>query len=79
VQVRVVAGDDAVDVLVQDEPARVAAASRSSSAGQSESGHGVLGMRERAAAHGGRLDAGPSGRGGWRVAAHLPLPREDRS
>jgi signal transduction histidine kinase len=79
VQVRVVAGSEAVDLLVEDQPTGVAAAPRSSSAGQSQSAHGVLGMRERAAAHGGRLDAGPSGRGGWRVAAHLPLPREDRA
>lgn len=36
------------------------------------SGHGVMGMRERVAAVGGRLTAGPAGRG-WRVEAVLPL------
>jgi len=35
------------------------------------SGRGLSGMRERAAAYGGRLDAGPAPDGGWRV--HLRL------
>jgi signal transduction histidine kinase len=35
------------------------------------SGRGLSGMRERAAAYGGRLDAGPRPDGGWRV--HLQL------
>ena len=35
------------------------------------SGRGLSGMRERAAAYGGRLDAGPGPDGGWRV--HLRL------
>jgi signal transduction histidine kinase len=34
-------------------------------------GHGILGMRERAALLGGRLEAGPAG-GGFRVHARLP-------
>jgi signal transduction histidine kinase len=36
-------------------------------------GHGLIGMRERAAAHGGEFDAGPSERGGFRVRARLPV------
>jgi signal transduction histidine kinase len=36
-------------------------------------GSGIAGMRERAAALGGRLDAGPGPGGGFRVSAHLPL------
>jgi signal transduction histidine kinase len=36
-------------------------------------GSGILGMRERAAALGGRLIAGPGPRGGFRVSAHLPF------
>jgi signal transduction histidine kinase len=36
-------------------------------------GNGITGMRERAAALGGRLDAGPGPAGGFRVAARLPL------
>jgi signal transduction histidine kinase len=30
-------------------------------------------MRERAAALGGTLEAGPAAAGGWRVAAELPV------
>ncbi|MCX4993602.1 histidine kinase [Streptomyces sp. NBC_00568] len=36
------------------------------------SGRGMPGMRERAAAVGGTLTAGPGPGGGWRVTAHLP-------
>jgi signal transduction histidine kinase len=39
-------------------------------------GHGLIGMRERVAVFGGRLDAGPTPGGGFRVSAHLPV--EDR-
>jgi len=38
-----------------------------------EDGFGVVGMRERATALGGSLDAGPSDVGGWVVRAELPL------
>ncbi|GAB2739153.1 sensor histidine kinase [Salinifilum aidingensis] len=41
------------------------------------SGHGVLGMRERAALYGGDLEAGPRPEGGWRVRARLPLRSEN--
>jgi signal transduction histidine kinase len=36
-------------------------------------GHGIAGMRERAAAVGGRLEAGPSADGGFLVRARLPF------
>jgi signal transduction histidine kinase len=36
-------------------------------------GHGIAGMRERAALVGGSLDAGPDPAGGFRVCARLPL------
>jgi signal transduction histidine kinase len=41
------------------------------------SGHGLLGMRERAAAVGGRLRHGPASTGGFLVEAHLPALTED--
>ena len=37
-------------------------------------GTGIRGMRERAAALGGTLDAGPASGGGFRVTARLPVP-----
>ena len=37
-------------------------------------GHGLVGMRERAVAYGGCVDAGPSPSGGWAVRATLPVP-----
>ena len=36
-------------------------------------GHGIIGMRERAAMLGGSLDAGPTAGGGFRVTAVLPV------
>jgi signal transduction histidine kinase len=39
-------------------------------------GHGIIGMRERAAMLGGRLDAGPTEDGGFRVRAVLPVSHD---
>ena len=39
----------------------------------SGSGHGIVGMRERAALFGGELEAGPAAGGGFLVRARLPL------
>lgn len=42
----------------------------------SGSGHGLRGMRERAAAAGGTIEIGPGPAGGFRVAARFPLDSE---
>jgi signal transduction histidine kinase len=41
-------------------------------------GHGLIGMRERAAVHGGKLTAGPAPNGGFLVRARLPLGTVER-
>jgi signal transduction histidine kinase len=46
--------------------------------GASGGGHGLLGMRERAAALGGSCEAGRAPGGGWRVQARIPIDQEDR-
>ncbi len=65
VEVRLTRGCDAVGVTVTDDGA--------GSGPAPGSGDGLTGMRERAAALGGRLEAGPLPGGGFRVAARLPL------
>jgi signal transduction histidine kinase len=41
-------------------------------------GHGLTGMRERAAAFAGSLEAGPAPEGGWRIRVLLAAPDADR-
>jgi signal transduction histidine kinase len=48
-------------------------AGRDGAAAEYGGGHGIIGMRERAAMLGGHLRAGPSGDGGFLVTAALPL------
>jgi signal transduction histidine kinase len=59
-------GPHRLDLLVDDDGPATAT-------GQSGGGNGLVGMRERAAALGGSVQAGPRGDGGFRVRARLPL------
>jgi signal transduction histidine kinase len=75
------AGPASASVSVKYEPDRVTVAVVDDGPGCAEdgparpagSGHGIAGMRERASAVGGELEAGPRRFGGFRVRASLPL------
>jgi signal transduction histidine kinase len=64
-RVRIRYAPDTVDIEVVDD-------GRGPGTGRA-GGHGIAGMRERAALYGGSLDAGPLPGGGFRVAASLPV------
>ncbi|GAA2018358.1 histidine kinase [Catenulispora yoronensis] len=66
-EVRVECSAGAVEVDVSDS------GPSSPIAGNALPGHGISGMRERAAAYGGRLRAGPLRGGGWGVQTRLEL------
>jgi signal transduction histidine kinase len=70
---RVVVRYSALDVELEivDDGSRAPAAVNGS-------GHGLIGMRERTALYGGRLDAGPRAGGGFAVRATLPLTGASR-
>jgi signal transduction histidine kinase len=59
---------EALSLSVEDAGTALAQGSR-----RTPEGHGIVGMRERVAALGGRLSAGPGPQGGYRVVAELPL------
>jgi len=65
-RVRVTRADDALVIEVDDDGGDEA------STAPPGAGQGVRGMRERAQAAGGTLEAGPQAGGGWRVVATLP-------
>ncbi|MBV8196382.1 MAG: sensor histidine kinase [Candidatus Dormibacteraeota bacterium] len=67
--VRLVYEDDALAIKVSDD-------GRGDSTGTG-GGHGLVGMRERAALFGGTVEAGPAPGGGFAVAATLPLGHRD--
>jgi signal transduction histidine kinase len=58
---------DAVELTVVDD-------GRGAGPSPGSGGHGLVGMRERAALYGGSLDAGPRPGGGFAVRAVLPTP-----
>jgi signal transduction histidine kinase len=68
--VRLVCGREELVVVVVDDGAGMPAAKAEQ---EGAVGHGLAGMRERAAAYGGRLSAGPRPGGGWQVVAMLSL------
>jgi signal transduction histidine kinase len=68
-EVRVAIGPDGVRIRVTDDGGPAARAGVPASPGQ----HGIIGMRERAAAFGGRLEAAPAPGGGFAVTAFLPV------
>jgi signal transduction histidine kinase len=64
-------GEDAVEVEVVDD-------GRGPSANGGERGHGIIGMRERAALFGGELRVGPAAGRGFSVQARIPLEEAAR-
>ncbi|MEU9450465.1 ATP-binding protein, partial [Streptomyces sp. NPDC048277] len=79
------AADTAVSVLVAVEPGAVPAVrigvedsgpalAPPPGADREGGGHGLVGMRERAALYGGQVSSGPNSRGGWTVRARLLPP-----
>jgi signal transduction histidine kinase len=58
---------DVLQVVVSDDGRRRA---------DGRGGHGLVGMRERTALLGGRLEAGPVASGGFRVLATIPYAPE---
>jgi signal transduction histidine kinase len=63
-------GPETLNVEVTDDGHASAAANGD------DQGRGLIGMRERAAAYGGKVEVGSNGSGGFRVAATFPLLRE---
>ena len=58
-----------VDIVVTDD-------GRGGDPTSASAGHGLVGMRERAACYGGTIEAGPLAEGGWRVATRLRYDTE---
>jgi signal transduction histidine kinase len=71
--VRVGIGHAGVRIRVTDTGEDPWAGAASLAKGNGAGGHGIAGMRERAAIFGGTLEAGPLPAGGFQVAAFLPV------
>jgi signal transduction histidine kinase len=68
-------GDESVEIEVEDDGRGAAApASPTQPFPTAGSGYGITGMQERAAAVGGRVEAGAKPGGGFLVRARLPIP-----
>lgn len=70
--VSVLRGEGVLELSVDNAPPRGSAPDGVDAVDGLGSGRGVTGMKERAAAVGGELTAGPAPGGGWRVRATLP-------
>jgi signal transduction histidine kinase len=66
--------DDTIELVVRDD-GRGPYPGANGARGPHETGHGLVGMRERVALHDGTLAAGPLEAGGWAVRAILPVER----
>jgi signal transduction histidine kinase len=75
VRVQVAYRPDSLALEIRNDA--VASVLVASGAREAGGGHGLVGMRERATMLGGSLDAGPTGDGGFRVAAVLPVRRPE--
>ena len=75
VQVKLYYGDAALVIEVRNSncPAGIQATWGQNGEAGPDGGHGIIGMRERAAMLGGHLSAGPTGDGEFLVTAALPL------
>ncbi|MCW2141734.1 Histidine kinase [Actinoplanes cyaneus] len=65
--VTITAGQDAISVRVTDSGPADDTVAR----GPAGTGHGIVGIRERAGLYGGTVTAGPDGRGGWTIDVTL--------
>jgi signal transduction histidine kinase len=77
VQVQVTYRPDGLALEVRNDAAPLAPALVATGDRAAGGGHGIIGMRERAAMLGGSLDAGPTEDGGFQVTAVLPMSPED--
>lgn len=77
-QVRLTWNRDRVTITVADDGGGAHTASAASTAPDRPPGYGLIGMRERATAVGGRLSAGSRPEGGFLVSTELPLPPAKR-
>ncbi len=71
-QVRLRYGAGTLDLEIVDN-------GTSTDAGSASGGHGITGMRERAAVFGGEIEAGPYAGGGWRIRTTLRVSGLDLS
>ncbi|MFI8929612.1 sensor histidine kinase [Streptomyces sp. NPDC053474] len=72
--VRLDYGPELLTVEIRDDGSGTTTAAR-----KGRAGHGLVGMRERVALHGGALETGPRPEGGFRVLATLPLPAREQA